>query len=62
MANIIEIKNLNFHYGKEPLYNNFNLTIEKGSWVSILGANGAGKSTLVKLLIGMLKSNNSIAI
>lgn len=62
MANIIEIKNLNFHYGKEPLYNDFNLTIEKGSWVSILGANGAGKSTLVKLLIGMLKSNNSIII
>lgn len=62
MENIIEIKNLKFGYNKNLLYNDFNLEIKKGSFVSILGANGAGKSTLVKLLIGILKSNNSITI
>lgn len=62
MNNIIEIKNLNFGYRKNLLYKNFNLEVEKQSFTSILGANGAGKSTLVKLLIGILKSNNSISI
>lgn len=62
MTKIIDIKNLSFNYGKTELYNNFNLEIESGTWVSILGANGAGKSTLVKLLIGLLKSNNKITI
>lgn len=60
MAIIISIKDLSFGYGKTKLYNNFNLEIEKGDWVSILGANGAGKTTLVKLLIGLYKSENKI--
>lgn len=62
MTKIIDIKNLTFNYGKTELFNDFNLEIESGTWVSILGANGAGKSTLVKLLIGLLKSNNKIVI
>lgn len=62
MGKIIDIKNLTFGYGKLKLYSDFNLDIEEGSFVSVLGANGAGKSTLVKLLIGILKSNNSITI
>ncbi|MBE6153801.1 MAG: ATP-binding cassette domain-containing protein [Firmicutes bacterium] len=62
MTKIIDINNLNFNYGNTKLYENFNLEIESGTWVSILGANGAGKTTLVKLLIGLFKSNNSIII
>lgn len=62
MTRIVNIKNLTFNYGKQNLYKDFNLEIESGTWVSILGANGAGKSTLVKLLIGLLKSNNKIEI
>ena len=62
MTRIVDIKNLTFNYGKTELFNNFNLEIESGTWVSILGANGAGKSTLVKLLIGLLKNNNKIII
>lgn len=32
---------------------NFNLTIEKGSFVAILGHNGSGKSTTAKLINGI---------
>ena len=62
MIKMIQIKDLNFSYGKQELFKNFNFDIETGTWVSILGANGAGKTTLVKLLIGILQSDNKIEI
>ena len=59
---IIKINNLNFRYGKKFIFENFNFSIEKGSFVTIAGPNGAGKTTLVKLLSGLLKSYNDIEI
>lgn len=56
--NIIEIKDLSFSYLEDkPVLRNVNLSIEKGSWVSVLGHNGSGKSTLSKLIIGLLKAD-----
>lgn len=56
--NIIEIKDLSFSYNENtPVLQDVTLTIEKGSWVSILGHNGSGKSTLSKLIIGLLKAD-----
>ena len=60
--NLIEFKNVSFSYfvtdenGTEneiPVLNNFNLTIEEGSFVAILGHNGSGKSTVAKLTNGI---------
>lgn len=62
MENIIEIKNLYYAYKNNKVYENFSLKIEKSSWVSILGANGAGKTTLVRLMLGLLKNNDSITV
>ena len=59
---IIEIKDLTFRYGSKFIYDKFNLTIEKGSWVTIAGPNGAGKTTLVKILAGLEKSYSNIKI
>lgn len=52
----IEARDLSFAYSPEEpqVINNLNLTIEKGSFVAILGHNGCGKSTLAKLLCGIL--------
>ena len=48
----IEFKNVSFKYpGTEKLViKNFNLTLESGDSVVLVGLNGAGKTTLVKLL------------
>lgn len=51
----IKIENLNFAYGSgdqlsRPILKNINLSVEKGSFVAVLGHNGSGKSTLAKLL------------
>lgn len=60
--NIIEVNNLTFRYGKKFIFDKFNLTIEKGSWVTIAGPNGSGKSTLVKILSGLEKSYSDVKI
>lgn len=51
---VLQIRNLDIHYGDLQAIWNANLDIEKGRIVSIIGANGAGKSTLLKAIAGAL--------
>ncbi|MGL5234616.1 MAG: ABC transporter ATP-binding protein [Empedobacter falsenii] len=53
----IEIKELNFSFGSKQILNQVNLNVPKGSIYGYLGRNGAGKSTTIKLLLGLLNSN-----
>ncbi len=51
---VIKAENLSFFYEEDdgalfPVLRNFDLEIEKGSFVALLGHNGSGKSTLAKL-------------
>lgn len=48
----IIFEDLKFRFGKKGNYqiDNLNLTIEKGSFIGIVGQSGSGKSTLMKLL------------
>lgn len=62
MANILEIKNLNYKYGRTTIFKNFNLSVEEGKYVSIAGNNTSGKTTLIKLISGILPSKNTITI
>ena len=59
---IIDIKNLTFRYKNKFVFDNFNLSVEKGNWVTIAGSNGAGKTTLVKILAGLEKNYADIKI
>ncbi|MBU3159411.1 ABC transporter ATP-binding protein [Clostridium frigoris] len=61
MHSIIELKNINKIYGKRvktQVLNNINLSIDKGSFNSIIGASGSGKTTLLNI-IGMLDKPTS---
>ncbi|MDO4380379.1 MAG: energy-coupling factor transporter ATPase [Clostridia bacterium] len=55
MSSYIEFQNVTFGYPDDEgnvtndVIENFNLKIEKGSFVAVLGHNGCGKSTLAKL-------------
>ncbi len=62
MMNLIEFKNVDFSYVIDDdeenktvvdVLKDFNLTIEKGSFVAVLGHNGSGKSTVAKLINGI---------
>lgn len=59
--NIIEA-HINYEVEDKILFDNINLNITKGSFVSIIGENGVGKTTLLKLLGGHLITNNNIKI
>lgn len=61
--NLIEFKDVSFSYETQDdngniitnkVLNDFNLKIEQGSFVAILGHNGSGKSTVAKLTNGIL--------
>lgn len=54
---MIEVKNLSFSYGKrkQKVFNDFSLTLDKGSVYGLLGKNGTGKSTLLYLMTGLLR-------
>ena len=55
----LEIKNLCFSYDEtHPVIDDVSLSIEKGSFVVVLGHNGSGKSTLAKLIVGLLEKNS----
>ncbi len=55
--NTIQLKAINKTYTKGAsqvvVHNNFNLTIESGEFVAIMGASGLGKSTLLHLIGGL---------
>lgn len=52
---VITIQNLSKSFGKKEVLKNFNLQINKGEQVVVLGKSGSGKSVLIKCLIGLIK-------
>ena len=52
---MIQTNNLCMQFGKRVLFQDVNLTFNRGNCYGIIGANGAGKSTLMKILSGELQ-------
>ncbi|MCX8103472.1 MAG: metal ABC transporter ATP-binding protein [Candidatus Bipolaricaulota bacterium] len=52
---VIEIENLSFSYGAEPVLDNISLSVERGDILGLIGPNGSGKTTLLKLIVGLLE-------
>lgn len=51
---LIQVDNATFSYGKERVFQNISLEINKGEIFSLFGPNGCGKSTLIQCLLGIL--------
>lgn len=49
----INIKNISFKYNKQFILKNFNLFINPGEKIGLVGLSGAGKTTLVNLIMRM---------
>jgi ATP-binding cassette subfamily B protein len=61
---VIEFKNVSFKYpGQENFaLENFNLKINSGQKISIVGENGAGKTTFIKLLLRLYDPTNGVIL
>lgn len=53
---IVEAKGLSFAYSEEDpkVLSDVSFSVDKGSYVAIIGHNGSGKSTLARILLGLL--------
>ncbi|GAA0470344.1 energy-coupling factor ABC transporter ATP-binding protein [Alkalibacillus silvisoli] len=59
---MIEFNQVSFRYKPHTtnVIDNFNLTINRGEWIALVGHNGSGKSTVAKLINGLLMPNDGI--
>lgn len=55
MQTEIEFKNIKKCYGDKVVMEGFNLTVEKGDFVTIIGSSGCGKTTALKMVNGLIE-------
>ncbi|MGH8319228.1 MAG: ABC transporter ATP-binding protein [Steroidobacteraceae bacterium] len=51
---VVTARGLKKLFGRRPVLDLLDLTVERGEAIGLLGANGAGKTTLLKSLLGLL--------
>lgn len=57
---ILQIENLQQHFGNMVLFENFNLNIKRNSFTALMGPNGSGKSTLLNIIAGLTPITSGI--
>ena len=55
MKKTLEIKNLSYSFGENPILKDINIYVKEHEMVAIVGSSGVGKSTLFNLIAGVLK-------
>ncbi|HOX54826.1 MAG TPA: ATP-binding cassette domain-containing protein, partial [Candidatus Omnitrophota bacterium] len=60
---MVIIQNLSKTYGAKTLFENVNLSINRGEKIGLVGPNGAGKSTLFSFILGEISpSGGSVEV
>lgn len=52
---MLELKNISKRFGNKQIFDQFNLTVEEGKTLSLVGPSGGGKTTLLRVLAGLEK-------
>jgi len=55
MANLVEIKDVNFKYDVRPILKGIDMTVPRGKIVAIMGLSGCGKTTILRMIAGVLR-------
>lgn len=58
--NIIEILDLQKHFGRNCVLDNVSLTIRENEFVVLLGPSGCGKTTLLRIIAGLEHADNGV--
>ena len=53
--NKLELKNISFSFAGENAVQNVSLSVEEGSFTTLLGPSGCGKTTLLRIISGFLE-------
>ena len=62
MEHIIEVKNLNKHFGDVKAVQDLSFHVKPGELFAFLGVNGAGKSTTISIMCGQLLKDSGTVI
>lgn len=52
---MLELKNISKRFGQKKIFDQFNLVVEEGKILSLVGPSGGGKTTLLRMLAGLEK-------
>ena len=55
MSAVIEMRGIGKRFGKRPVIADFDLTVNRGEVVGLLGQSGIGKSTILRMVAGLEK-------
>ena len=55
MTIAVEFKNVTKKYGSVDVIKDFNLQIDQGDFLCIVGTSGSGKTTIMKMINGLVK-------
>ncbi|CAH0121608.1 putative ABC transporter ATP-binding protein YheS [Paenibacillus sp. CECT 9249] len=57
---LLRVEQVTFGYDGHPIFEELNLSVNRGDRIAVIGPNGAGKSTLLKLMTGQLRGGSGV--
>ena len=60
MSNLLSVVDLSYSAGEKILFSKVNLNIHSDNLIGLLGDNGSGKSSLLKLIMGLVQTNQGL--
>lgn len=56
VKSLLSVSSLSFSYGGNKILDNVSFEIKENDFVALIGPNGSGKTTLIKIVLGLLSS------
>ena len=59
-APLLQLSGIRLTFGGNPVFDGFDLTLQEGDRLALIGRNGSGKSTLMKLMAGLVEADEGM--